>query len=306
MYEEQPIEIQREKQLTFLLEQENNGINSPEVHFHIAQIYFSQNNFDKALNYLNKSLSKEPDNIEFLHLGIKINNELKKYERSIELGQKTGVNEDLPSDYLIDLAWAYSMDGNYKTSQRCLGLATIKTPIVNFLNGYNFLLSGDTINGLNKLNNLKEQSIIIPELYTTLSDIYYAKGRYGKLRETIQKASNIGLSDTLLWEHAANYELVLDNHTGANLIYKKILKLDPSHYRANKLLAKYYFDLGIETSNYKIRQNLDTCLIYMNKIVDVASKDDFMMMGQAYKKLRRYDESLEYYQWLWKLRQQIV
>lgn len=295
VYEPKPAEEQVQGQINYLLNKIKSYPNDPEICFNLAQLYLRDDDLKAAELYFDKSLDNDTSDIAVVHLGVQIYNKGKNYTKAVDLGKEKINSSKVTSEFLTDLAWSYSMIGDAVKSTKCLGKAYRKTIKSDYLTGYNFLLEKDTANCLNQLKKVYDKSPSLPELYETLADVYLHSGQLTSLKLVLDKASNLGFNDMLLWKQEAAYYKLIGKEIEALNVYKKIITNDPAHYEANKLIATHYYEIGNASTHYQVRKNLDTCLIYFNNILEVATNEDLKIMAMSYKNLRRYDQALEYF-----------
>ncbi len=295
VYEPKDPQAQSKVQLDYLKKKSRQKDVDPAVFYHMARIYFQDKKFLLSKTNILKAIKSDSSNLAFVHLGLRVFNKLRDYESALLLCDKFFARSDLSSEMFEEMAWSYAMSDHTAQSLKCLGKAGYASNASSFVSGINFLNKEDTAQALNQFHKIYTQEPDIPELYKALASIYAQNKNIPMLKDVVQKYEHLYPKDTLIWKETARLFELQEKQALQLKVYKNILSRFPEHYEARALLARHYFNLGFNTNNHTIRRNLDTCLVYLNGMEGELKLRELKIKAQAYRKLRRYDESLEYY-----------
>ncbi|MDR0645259.1 MAG: tetratricopeptide repeat protein [Treponema sp.] len=115
-----------EYELTMLL---NNGFESAQLYATLAYAAWSQNTFSRAIEWYEKALSVDADNLTALNgLGFILADSGKDARRGIRYCKKAVEKAPDNPVYLDSLGWAYFMDGRIQDAKKYLYKALTRAP----------------------------------------------------------------------------------------------------------------------------------------------------------------------------------
>lgn len=225
------------KYFEFIRQKDENAVVLTRLSFY----YSASKDNKRAIKYLKKVASIEPDNPNSYYLLGLAYFDLKKY-RLAERNFRKALY--LKPDYIeiyFHLGVLYDNWGRFNKAVVELKKAIESDPenstALNYL-GYSWADRG--IN-LDEAENLIKKALELdPEnaaYIDSLGWVYYKKGLYKQAEELLNKAAS-KLSDAVVWEHLGDVNEKLDNKAEAWEYYNKALDLDPKNKKVLKKLNK--------------------------------------------------------------------
>ena len=225
-------------------------INNAKVYFKIGQAYFHKGDFDKAVNYLNKSVSKDKKQYFAYYLLAQIFARKARFQEAIDYAVKAKKAAPLRSSaarFLLSYMYGHSF---YRTGVR--KIASIYELLMSALT-----LPFDPIAKKYLIKNVKNlrffpsifkaYCLVQARKYTEALEIYV---------ETVDKAPGF----TFLYNKLGDTYLALGRFEDAITEFKMAIWLDSLNLDAYKSLCKAYEEQG----------DLDNALITYKKILEIA------------------------------------
>ena len=235
-----------------------------EVKKKLAEIYFIKKDFEKALIEYQRILSKEPENVEMLLKTSYIFNEKKEYERAIETIEKIRKTEPENQEALKLLKSIYLSQENYDKAFEL---------IVKY--------SGEEDGGI-------ETASIIGEKYREEKNYKKAEECFNFVlkkdssnTEALKKLSNI-------YEETKKYEKIIE-------INKKIIEILPEDGEAFSNIGKSYYELkDYISANKWFKKALKKEMVKEKKEYLVSMiYDTYLKQGEGHLSKNEYKKAIE-------------
>ncbi|MEO0232816.1 MAG: tetratricopeptide repeat protein [candidate division WOR-3 bacterium] len=241
-------------------------------YYYMARIYYKLSQYDKALNYIKKAISINPNVPEYLSYKIflmiikkerkevfyEIKNALKRYsddpginylagfffsqtkdkKKAINFYKKSLKYDSLNSNKWFELGMIYESLNMVENAEKCFE-KVIKIDSLNAsaYNYWGYMLAERGIK-LELAMKLIEKALQIEPnngyYLDSMGWVYYKMGEYEKAKDYLYNALQVLDSDPVIFEHYGDVLMKLGDVNRAKEFYKKALKFDPK----NKNLLK--------------------------------------------------------------------
>lgn len=257
-------------------EKETGKMNSDYGNFILASVYYKNENYSKALPYINKAIklkkivagSKKltPDELDYLILKAKIladNNELKDSTILLKKILKTNP-DDLRT--LLMLSNIYIYENDTKTAIAYLNLAKLNHP--DDMEAYYilfkiYLTMGNSVKAENNLLELIKVNPYFKKAYFELALLYIVSKKENKALNILKKYLNVNpySRDVMYQVGILNYSI--KNYNDAVKYFSKVANMTGNGRKHAKIIRDSYFFAGI---SYFMLKNYPKSLYFLNKI----------------------------------------
>lgn len=241
--------------------------NDPALYAERARMFYENDGFDGAIRDLNKALSLDSTNVDYLHLladvyldYFKSRQALKTMERAAEL-----YPERIPT--LLKLAEFQLILKQYNESMKTIDQVLRLDPQnadAYFWFGMNFKEKGDTVRAINSFQKAVEINSDLVDGWINLGQLYSAIGDPLAARY-FENAMRVAPGDIHVLHARADYLSDKGDLSGAIDMYRRIARIDPQYEEAffnsgliymdmdSLAQAKQQFDIALKVSPTHIR-----------------------------------------------------
>lgn len=211
--------------------QKANAINptDAEVVFDLCEIYFKMNFFDKASNILEPALSADSTNLQLLKMKMPISMAKKKYDESIQTGQKLLSYGDSSTFVLNNLGKSYFFILDYKNALKsflAIESKSTDSETLNYSIGLSYRGLKDYKNAIPYLEKAIQEGIStkIASYYGLLGDSFESVNKNTEANASYKRGLQFENNGSLLYNIALVYETKLNDKKNAIDYYEQYLK----------------------------------------------------------------------------------
>ena len=228
---------------------------SDYAHYILSQAYYNIKEYSKAINEINRALSINPDNINYLKYKAQIYCETNKLSDAVKILEAMLETQDVSIlDYRNDLEGLY-----YYT----LAKATKDREKSGFYLAQYFLKTGDYQRAIKELNqNISADKKDVKSM-TLLANIYFKQNKLSNAMDLYEKAYKVKKNDPDNLFGIANMYMYKKDYKNALDFYIKAAKKDKNNKEAMINASLCYKMLGAT----------DKSVEYINKVFEKGSSD---------------------------------
>lgn len=220
--------------------------NDPTLFAARAALLYENESYDNAINDLNKALSLDSTNVDYLHLLADIYLDYFKSRLALETLEKAAKFHPSDKNTLLKLAEFQMILTKYEASLKTIDQILRQdrqTPPAYFLMGMNFKEMGDTIRAINSFQEAVDMDAQLIEGWLQLGQLY-ATRKDPLALQYFNNAVKIA-PNSIEANHAKAYYLTntLNDLEGAIAIYRNINLIDPQYEEAYYNAGLLYLDL---------------------------------------------------------------
>jgi len=211
--------------------QKANAINptDADVVFDLCEIYFKMNFFDKASNILEPALSADSTNLQLLKMKMPISMAKKKYDETIQTGQKLLSYGDSTTFVLNNLGKSYFFVLDYKNALKsflAIESKSMDSEALYYSIGLSYRGLKDYKSAIPYLEKAIQEGIStkIASYYGLLGDSYENVNKNTEANASYKKGLQFDNNGSLLYNIALVYETKLSDKKSAIDYYEQYLK----------------------------------------------------------------------------------
>lgn len=234
--------------------------NNAQLYADRASIYVLNNQFDEAVNDLQRSIKLDSTQADFYVLLATLQFRNRKPAEAMTLVKKAvQVNPNhVPANLKLGEMFMYAE--NYEKAFEHINLA-LKQDVYNaegyFLKGMIYKLTGDTAKAVSSFQTCVEQNADFYDAYLQLG-LIYAAAQNNLALAYYNNALQVRPNSTEAMYNKAMFLQSMQQFSEADLVYKQILQIDPNYYIA-------YYNMGylrlVYTEDYDSAAHLFTLAI---------------------------------------------
>ncbi|MCO6492586.1 MAG: tetratricopeptide repeat protein [Phaeodactylibacter sp.] len=241
--------------------------NDPELYAERGRLFYENDGFDEAIRDLNKALSMDSTNVEYLHLLADVYLDYFQSRRALKTMERAAglYPERIPT--LLKLSEFQQLLKQHEESMKTINRILTLDPQnaeAYFMFGMNFKERGDTVRAINSFQKAVELDSELADGWINLGQLYAAIGDPLALRY-FDNAIRVAPDNIYALHARADYLSDIGELPEAIEMYRRISRVDPQYEEAyfNSGLiymdmdsieqARQQFDIAIETSPTHIR-----------------------------------------------------
>jgi len=227
----------------------------PQALRELAEIFYEEAQYPQALDWIQKSLEEEPDNLQGLSLLAKIFSKQKNFEKALKIYQKIATIQGETEEAYIQIGLIHNKLNQKDEAKEYFSKAYEINPL-DAAAQYFYLISL----GIDH-QKILEQALSLSE-YNQLrfANLCIKYKKHDLSKKLLQSLYEKDPDNYLIMTSYVNYYSSRQNFSAANVILKKALKIYPNNYTLLLKLAENYsynhqYDLSLNIYNQLIALN---------------------------------------------------